>query len=84
MFYRQSPLFVLYSLINFKLLPNKSSIPSLERGPFCALEEPRTFTGYLCVPNDLGSIFICAAHICHDPGLYHFPRLIMCPATVIL
>jgi len=74
---------MLYSLISFKLLPNRSTLPSLERSP-CAPEEPRAFTGYLCVPNDLGSIFICAAHIFHDPGSYHFTRSIMCPATVSL
>lgn len=83
-FYSQNPFFVLYSLINFKLLPNKSSLLSLERSPFCAPEEPETFTGQLCVSNDLSSIFICAAPICRDPGSYHLPCLIMCPATVIL
>lgn len=72
-FYSQSPLFMLYSLINFKLLPNRSSLPSFERSPFCAPEEPKTFTGCLCVPNGLGSIFIRVAHTCHDPGSYHFP-----------
>lgn len=81
-FYSQSPLFMLYGLINFKLLPNRSSLPSLERSPFCAPEEHRIFTGYLCVPNDLGSIFICAAHMCRDPGSLS-PRLVMSPATVI-
>lgn len=44
---------------------------------------PRTFTGYLCVPDDLGSIFICAVQKCHDPGSCHFSLPILGPATVI-
>lgn len=31
-----------------------------ERESFCAPEEPRAISGCLCVPNDLGSVFICA------------------------
>jgi len=42
----ESPLCV--SLIYFMLLPNRSSLPSLERNPFSATEEPRTFTDYVC------------------------------------
>lgn len=69
----QSPLFVLCSLIYFVLLPNRSSLPSLERSPFCALEKPKTFTACLYMSNDLGSNFMCTAHICHDSGSCHIP-----------
>lgn len=64
-----------YSLIYFMLLLNRSSLPSLERNPFCTTEEPRTFTGYLCVSNDLCSIFICTVHIHEGLGSRH----IACP-----
>lgn len=59
-FSSQSPLFVSHRLIHFKLIQNSSPLLPLERSPFFAPEGPRTFTGYLCVPDDLGSILICA------------------------
>lgn len=42
----QSPLFVLHRLIHFKLLPNSSSLPSLERSPF--------------VPQNIHRLSLCA------------------------
>lgn len=59
----QSPLFVLHRLIHFKLLPNWSPLPPFERS--------------LCVPDDLGSIFICAVHMCHETGSCHFSLFIV-------